>query len=155
VEGECVGGIPIYDLQDLSENRWHKFADVAILCGGSKNDLPTFGPYTATCIDTVDSFDTHGLIGETIDSEIGLPKNGYFQSMNLAAKTTGHVFLVCQGWDPGLFSIMRGLFRSCLGEGIWIYAYYGLQEHGVLSMGHSDAIRQVEGVLDAWQYTHA
>jgi len=157
VDNRClqVPSCTISDLQDLSDNRWYKFADVAILCGGSKNDLPIFGPYAVARIDTIDSFDTHGLVGEYIDKNTGLPKNGYFQMMDLAARSNGHRALVCQGWDPGLFSLMRGLFRSSLDEGARIYTFYGLTKKGGLSMGHSDALRQIAGVIDARQFTHA
>ncbi|MEG2075892.1 MAG: diaminopimelate dehydrogenase, partial [Victivallaceae bacterium] len=35
------------------------------------------------------------------------------------------------------------------------YGFYGLSESGGLSMGHSDALRTIEGVVDARQFTHA
>ncbi|MFW5853136.1 MAG: diaminopimelate dehydrogenase [Patescibacteria group bacterium] len=132
-----------------------KKSDVAILCGGSKADLPVQGPYWAGLANTVDSFDTHDHVGEYLDEETGLPRIGYFRQMDLVAKATGHTALVCQGWDPGLFSNMRALFQAVLGEGVRSYAFYGLTKTGGLSMGHSDAIRSIPGVVDARQFTHA
>lgn len=130
-------------------------ADVAILCGGSKEDLPIQGPFWASGINTVDSFDTHDHVGVFIDEKTGLPNIGYFNQMDLIAKATGHTAMVCQGWDPGWFSLMRGLFQATLGQNIRPYAFYGLTETGGLSMGHSDAIRRIPGVVDARQFTHA
>lgn len=149
-------GIPnelLYGIHRTEE--WIDQCDVAILCGGSKSDLPIQGPYFASRISTVDAFDTHGHVGDHIDPDTELPRTGYYRQMDLAAKATGHTTLVCQGWDPGLFSVMRGLFRSILGREFRAYAFYGLGEKGGLSMGHSDAIRQIPGVADARSFTHA
>lgn len=117
-------------------------ADVAILCGGSKNDLPVQGPQFARLYNTVDSFDTHANIPE------------YFEKINKAASFQGHTSIVCAGWDPGTFSVNRVLMNAFL-PGAKAQEFYGLSKKGGLSMGHSDAIRQVEGVRDARQYTHA
>ena len=50
--------------------------------------------------------------------------------------------------DPGLFSLARCLFQAVLPDGK-DYTFWG---KGV-SQGHSDAIRRIEGVQDARQYT--
>ena len=116
--------------------------DVAILCGGSKKDLPQQGPLYAVHFNTVDSFDTHDNI----------PK--YFEMMNGVASYHDNVSVISTGWDPGTFSINRILAESFL-PGAHAKGFYGLEEKGGLSMGHSDALRKVEGVKDARQYTHA
>jgi len=108
--------------------------DVMLLCGGSATDLPEQGPYFAKMFNTVDSYDTHAKIPE------------YTASINAAAKKTTAV--ISTGWDPGLFSMMRVLFESTLQDGS-SYTFWG---EGV-SQGHSDAIRRVEGVKHAAQYT--
>ncbi|MFA6476489.1 MAG: diaminopimelate dehydrogenase [Candidatus Paceibacterota bacterium] len=144
--------IPVYGFLDLS---WVGSADVAINCGGSAKDLPNSGPWVAERVSCVDSYDTHAHVGGFIEKLTGLPNVGYFRTMDLASKATGHTALVCQGWDPGLFSTIRGIFQSSLGGDIRAYAFYGLSQRGGLSMGHSDAIRQIEGVVDARQFTHA
>ena len=117
-------------------------ADVAILCGGSKNDLPQQGPRMAQYMNTVDSFDNHSRVPE------------YFHSMDDAAKKGCHVSIISTGWDPGIFSLERTLGGAFL-PGSRAYGFYGLGPKGGLSMGHSDALRTIPGVVDARQFTHA
>ncbi len=108
--------------------------DIVILCGGSATDLPKQGPAFAGIFNTIDSFDTHAKIPD------------YFAAMDSAAKDKVSVLSV--GWDPGLFSIMRQLSVAALPCGS-DYTFWG---RGV-SQGHSDAIRRIEGVANAIQYT--
>jgi diaminopimelate dehydrogenase len=110
--------------------------DVAILCGGSKEDVPVQGPMFAKKFSTVDSFDTHADIPS------------YFKKMDSIAKKNGSVSIISAGWDPGIFSLERTMGDAFLpgGKG---FTFWG---PGV-SQGHSDAARTVEGVLDARQYT--
>ncbi|MBN2517190.1 MAG: diaminopimelate dehydrogenase [Deltaproteobacteria bacterium] len=110
--------------------------DVAILCGGSATDLPEQGPQFAALFNTVDSFDTHAKIPE------------YFAVVDEAARKAGKTAVISTGWDPGLFSLLRVIEESVLPQGE-AYTFWG---PGV-SQGHSDAVRRVEGVLDARQYT--
>jgi diaminopimelate dehydrogenase len=56
--------------------------------------------------------------------------------------------VISVGWDPGLFSLNRLIGASVLPDGR-DYTFWG---KGV-SQGHSDAVRRIEGVLDARQYT--
>lgn len=110
--------------------------DVLILCGGSKNDLPHQGPELAKRFCTVDSFDTHARIPE------------YFDMINNSAQTAGTTALISVGWDPGLFSLNRMLGEAMLPQGE-TYTFWGKG----LSQGHSDAVRRVNGVKAAVQYT--
>jgi diaminopimelate dehydrogenase len=110
--------------------------DVVILCGGSKADTPVQGPLFARRFNTVDSFDTHADIPS------------YYQKMDELARAHGHVSIISTGWDPGLFSLMRVLGDAFLPQGKQ-YTFWG---PGV-SQGHSDAARQVNGVVDARSYT--
>lgn len=110
--------------------------DVVILCTGSANDLPKQGPDYACLFNTVDGYDNHSKIPN------------YRNSMDLAAKSGKKTSAICIGWDPGLFSISRVLFDAILEEGS-VHTFWG---PGV-SQGHSDAIRRIEGVKDAIQYT--
>jgi len=110
--------------------------NVMILCGGSKKDVPIQGPEFAEYFSTVDGFDTHADIP------------AYFQKMNAIAKKEGNVCIISTGWDPGIFSMERILGDAFL-PGNKSYTFWG---KGV-SQGHSDAVRKVEGVLDARQYT--
>jgi len=110
--------------------------DVMILCGGSAGDLPKQGPHFARLFNTIDSFDTHA----------GIPE--YYEKMNQAAQKSGKISIISVGWDPGLFSISRMMSEAILPNGQG-YTFWG---KGV-SQGHSDAIRRIEGVRDAKQYT--
>ncbi len=127
-------GVSVY-----SSDEAEKFAgkiDVMILCGGSATDLPEMGPRYAALFNTIDSFDTHAKIPE------------YFNAVNEAAEKSGHTSIISVGWDPGLFSLNRAYGDAILPDGT-SYTFWG---RGV-SQGHSDAIRRVEGVRDARQYT--
>jgi diaminopimelate dehydrogenase len=110
--------------------------DVMILCGGSKEDLPKQGPEMAGMFSTVDSFDTHARIPE------------YFDAVDAPARAAGKTALISTGWDPGVFSINRLFGESILPDGD-THTFWGRG----LSQGHSDAVRRVEGVADAVQYT--
>ena len=136
-----VKDLPVAAIEDVAA--WKAFSpDVAILCGGSKNDLPAQGPVMVKEITTVDSFDNHSRIPE------------YFAAMDKAARTAGQVAVISTGWDPGIFSLERVLANAFL-PGSRAYGFYGLSPRGGLSMGHSDALRTIPGVADARQFTHA
>ena len=108
--------------------------DVMLLCGGSATDLAVQGPQFAAMFNIVDSYDTHAKIPE------------YLAAIDAVATRTTAV--ISSGWDPGLFSIIRALSGAVLPDGS-SYTFWG---RGV-SQGHSDAIRRIEGVLNAVQYT--
>ena len=65
-----------------------------------------------------------------------------------AAKAAGKIAVISAGWDPGMFSLNRLYANAILTDGK-DYTFWG---KGV-SQGHSDAIRRIEGVQDARQYT--
>lgn len=115
---------------------WKDKIDVMILCGGSATDLPKQTPIAAGLFNVVDSFDTHARIPE------------HFANVDEAAKAAGKVGIISVGWDPGMFSLNRMYANAILPEGA-DYTFWG---KGV-SQGHSDAIRRIEGVKDAKQYT--
>ena len=110
--------------------------DVMILCGGSATDLPVQTPEFAKLFNVVDSFDTHAKIPE------------HFASVDSAAKENGRIAVISVGWDPGMFSVNRLYSSAILPDGK-DYTFWG---KGV-SQGHSDAIRRIDGVVDARQYT--
>lgn len=115
---------------------WKDKIDVMILCGGSATDLPVQTPEYAKHFNVVDSFDTHARIPE------------HFANVDAAAKENGKVAIISVGWDPGMFSLNRLYANAILPEGS-DYTFWG---KGV-SQGHSDALRRVEGVKNAKQYT--
>ena len=115
---------------------WADKIDVLILCGGSATDLPTQTPECAKLFNVIDSFDTHARIPE------------HFENVDKAAKAGNKVAIISVGWDPGLFSLNRLYASAILPDGN-DYTFWG---RGV-SQGHSDAIRRIEGVKNAKQYT--
>lgn len=139
---KSVTDLPVYPVGDSDTWLRELRPDVAILCGGSKDDLPKQGPEFCKLVNTVDSFDNHSRIPE------------YFALMDESAKKAGHVSVISTGWDPGIFSLERVLGGAFL-PGSRAYGFYGLGPAGGLSMGHSDALRTIPGVVDARQYTHA
>ena len=129
-----TAGVPVLHVDDVST--MIDKIDVMVICGGSAKDLPDQTPALAEMFNVVDSFDTHAKIPE------------HFERVDSVAKAAGKVAMICVGWDPGMFSLSRLYANAILPEGN-DYTFWG---RGV-SQGHSDAIRRVEGVIDARQYT--
>ncbi len=124
----------VYHLDDILSHKDNM--NVLIICGGSATDLPVQTPYLAEHFNVIDSFDTHAKIPE------------HFENVDVAAQKGGNIAVISVGWDPGLFSLNRLYSEAILPEGN-AYTFWG---KGV-SQGHSDAIRRIEGVVDARQYT--
>ena len=124
----------VYFAQDAE--RYKDEIDVLVICGGSATDLPEMTPSLAAHFNVVDSFDTHADI----------PK--HFANVDARAKAAGTTAAISVGWDPGMFSLNRLYANAILPDGN-DYTFWG---KGV-SQGHSDAIRRIDGVLDARQYT--
>ena len=127
-------GVPVFHIDDAIGMK--DKIDVLILCGGSATDLPVQTPEYAKYFNVVDSFDTHAKIPE------------HFANVDNAARESGRVGIISVGWDPGMFSLNRMYANAILPEGK-DYTFWG---KGV-SQGHSDAIRRIDGVIDARQYT--
>ena len=127
-------GTPVYPAAALKQFQGE--IDVVIICGGSAADLPEMTPQLAKDFCVVDSFDTHANIP------------AHFAAADAAAKAGGKVAVNSAGWDPGMFSI-HSLYRSAILPQASSYTFWG---KGV-SQGHSDAIRKINGVIDARQYT--
>lgn len=126
--------VKVCSINDVEE--WKDKIDVMVLCGGSATDLPKQTPEYASMFNVIDSFDTHAKIPE------------HFQNVDKAAKVGGNVAIISSGWDPGMFSLNRLYASAVLPQGN-DYTFWG---KGV-SQGHSDAIRRIDGVKDARQYT--
>ena len=125
---------PVYSASELLSFKGE--IDVVVICGGSATDLPEITPMLARDFTVVDSFDTHARIPE------------HFEKVNNAAHEGSNIAVISSGWDPGLFSIARLYASVALPTGN-DYTFWG---RGI-SQGHSDAIRRIEGVVDARQYT--
>ena len=131
---KTVSGAKVFSLDNILEHKEN--IDVLIICGGSATDLPHQTPMLAENFNVVDSFDTHAKIPE------------HFENVDVAAKMGNNIALISVGWDPGMFSLNRLYAEAILPQGK-DYTFWG---KGV-SQGHSDAIRRIDGVLDARQYT--
>lgn len=127
-------GVPVYHVDEAE--KMTDAIDVLILCGGSATDLPVQTPKYAKLFNVVDSFDTHARIPE------------HFAAVDAVSKENGKISIISAGWDPGMFSLNR-LYASAVLPNGKDYTFWG---KGV-SQGHSDAIRRIEGVKDAKQYT--
>ncbi len=129
-----TNGVPVLPIDKAKEMKDE--IDVLILCGGSATDLPVQTPEYAEYFNVVDSFDTHARIPE------------HFAAVDAAAKKGGKTAVISVGWDPGMFSVSRMYANAILTNGS-DYTFWG---KGV-SQGHSDAVRRIDGVIDARQYT--
>lgn len=127
-------GVPVMSADDAVKMK--DKIDVLIICGGSATDLPVQTPEYAKYFNVIDSFDTHAKIPE------------HFENVNKAALDGGNTAIISVGWDPGMFSLARMYSNAILTDGS-DYTFWG---RGV-SQGHSDAIRRIDGVVDARQYT--
>ncbi len=127
-------GAKVVNVKDIAD--WKDKIDVMVICGGSATDLPKQTPELAKMFNVIDSFDTHARIPE------------HFANVDASAKEAGKVAVISCGWDPGMFSLNR-LYANCILPEGNDYTFWG---RGV-SQGHSDAVRRIEGVKDARQYT--
>lgn len=126
--------VPVVSSSDVES--YKDKIDVMILCGGSATDLPVQTPELAKHFNVIDSFDTHAKTAE------------HFANVDSSAKESGKTAIISVGWDPGLFSLNRLYAESILPSGN-SYTFWGKG----ISQGHSDAIRRIDGVIDARQYT--
>lgn len=127
-------GVPVYSMEQAAQMK--NQIDVMIVCGGSANDLPVQTAQLAEHFNLVDSFDTHAKIPE------------HFENVDKISRKSKKISIISAGWDPGMFSLNRLYSQAILPNGS-DYTFWG---KGV-SQGHSDAIRRIDGVLDAKQYT--
>ena len=128
------GTCPVLPVEEAKD--WVGKIDLMFVAGGSATDLPEQTPKYAKMFNVIDTFDTHANIPE------------HFANVDKAAKEGGNIAIISCGWDPGMFSLARMYANAILPNGN-DYTFWG---KGV-SQGHSDAIRRVEGVADARQYT--
>lgn len=127
-------GVNVYSMDDCLDMK--EDIDVMILCGGSATDLPIMTPDMAKHFNVIDSFDNHKKIPE------------HFENVDKRAKEGNNIAMISVGWDPGMFSLNRVYANAILANGS-DYTFWG---KGV-SQGHSQAVRRIEGVVDAAQYT--
>ena len=127
-------GAPVVSLEEIAT--YKEKLDCLILAGGSRSDLPCQTPMLSKDFNTVDSFDNHSSISEHI------------KRVGEQAARNGKTAVVSAGWDPGILSLAR-LYAGSFMPYAAVNTFWG---RGV-SQGHSDAIRRIEGVKKAVQYT--
>ena len=113
-----------------------KGVDVAILCTPTRKVEEYAKEILALGIHTVDSFDIHtGItaLRRTLDAE---------------AKKHNTVSIISAGWDPGSDSIVRTMLEAIAPKGI-TYTNFGPG----MSMGHTVAVKAIEGVKAALSMT--
>ncbi len=110
--------------------------DVAILCTPTREVEKYAAEYLAMGINTVDSYDIHGLIPE-------LRKN-----LDKIAKEHATVSIISAGWDPGSDSVVRTLMEAAAPKGM-TYTNFGPG----MSMGHTVCVKSKEGVKNALSMT--
>ena len=110
--------------------------DVAILCLPSRLLEKSATECLALGINTVDSFDIHSKI------------LALHTSLDRVAKINNAVSVISAGWDPGSDSIVRTLMQAMAPSGI-TYTNFGPG----MSMGHTVAVRAIDGVKDALSMT--
>lgn len=125
---------PVYPVAEIDSYR--DSVDVLFLCLGSATDIPEQATAFAASFSTVDTYDNHKKIP------------AHYEAMDEAAADNGNVAIVSTGWDPGLFSLNRTIASSIFPTSQQ-NTFWG---KGV-SQGHSDALRRIDGVKKAVQYT--
>ncbi len=110
--------------------------DVAILCTPTRSVEAYAKEILALGIHTVDSYDIHTGI------------SGLRRSLDAEAKKNNAVSIISAGWDPGSDSIVRTMLEAIAPKGI-TYTNFGPG----MSMGHTVAVKAVEGVKAALSMT--
>ena len=113
-----------------------KDVDVAILCTPTRSVESYASKILAMGINTVDSFDIHTEI------------SGLHKRLGEVAKKHGKVSVISAGWDPGSDSVVRALLQAIVPKGI-TYTNFGPG----MSMGHTVAVKAIEGVKAALSMT--
>ena len=113
-----------------------KDVDVAIVASPTRQVEVQAKKILALGINTVDSFDIHTQI------------TALRRSLGETAKEHSSVAIISAGWDPGSDSVVRTLLEAIAPKGI-TYTNFGPGR----SMGHSVAVRAIEGVKDALSMT--
>lgn len=127
---ELAGYKVVKDIRELGK------VDVAILCTPTRSVESYAKDILALGINTVDSFDIHTQI------------TALRRSLGETAKAAGAVSIISAGWDPGSDSVVRTLLQAIAPKGI-SYTNFGPG----MSMGHTVAVKAIEGVKAALSMT--
>lgn len=130
IPSELAGYKVVTSLKEL-EN-----VDVAILATPTRKVEEYALQALALGINTVDSFDIHTKIP------------ALRATLAAAAVKAGRACIISAGWDPGTDSMVRAILEACAPKGL-TYTNFGPG----MSMGHSVAVKSIEGVEDALSMT--
>lgn len=130
IPAELRGYVVVSSISQLDD------VDVAVLCTPTRSVERFALECLALGINTVDSFDIHGLIVQLR------------ASLDEAAKKHNAVSIISAGWDPGSDSVIRTLMEAMAPRGI-TYTNFGPG----MSMGHTVAVKAIEGVKAALSMT--
>ncbi len=129
--GDIPARYPIFgSLKEMQD------VDVAILAVPSRKVREHILEALELGINTVDSFDIH----------TGIP--ALHAEIDELARKAGHVSVISAGWDPGSDSVVRALMEAIAPKGV-TYTNFGPG----MSMGHTVAVKAIEGVEDALSMT--
>lgn len=126
-------GYPIYSRGQIDSFKGK--IDVLILCTGSQSDLMHDALLYSQNFCTINTFDTHSNIFML------------YKNLDEICKKHNTFSILSTGWDPGLFSIEKCLFQNILGTKCNCFWGKGV------SLGHSQAVRELDGVADAISFT--
>lgn len=130
VPAELAGIKVVSSLKELDS------VDVAILATPTRKVEEYALEALAMGINTVDSFDIHTNIP------------ALHATLKAAAEKAGKACIISAGWDPGTDSMVRAILEACAPKGL-TYTNFGPG----MSMGHSVAVKAIEGVEDALSMT--
>ena len=123
------GTVPFSEILNYKEK-----IDILFLCGGSQNELETQAIFLAPHFNLVEAYDNHSRLFE------------YHKKLDETLCKSNKVAISAVGWDPGLFSLVRGLCFLLDGGST---TFWGKGT----SQGHTNAIKNIPGVTDAIQLT--
>jgi diaminopimelate dehydrogenase len=112
-------------------------ADVALLCVPSRTMPEEAVKWLARGVNTIDSYDLHGNAMADL-----------YDNLNKISRENNAVAVIGTGMDPGVDSMMRGIFELCTPRGM-TYTNFGPG----MSMGHTVAVKAINGVKDALSLT--
>lgn len=131
---DCPEELKKYTVTDSIDNL--KDVQVAVLATPTRKVEEYAVQMLERGINTVDSFDIHTQIPELRSR------------LDKVAKAHNTVSIISAGWDPGSDSVVRALMQACAPEGV-TYTNFGPGR----SMGHTVAVKAIEGVKDALSMT--
>ena len=128
------GGVRLIPYGDVM--KYARDVNCLLLAHGSKSDAGATAAALAAHFSVIDCYDDHKNARSHTDT------------VGKIAKECKRAALLCVGWDPGLLSLAR-LYFSAFIDGAAMTTLWGPG----MSLGHSEALRAVDGVLDAIEIT--